>query len=216
MLSRILKSIALFVRLLRVNYQIAYGLFKITKLSKPIVSIFGGSRFQLEYLYAKQAQQLAERLMEHNISILTGGGPGIMQAAGCIKPKDRNDRARSVGISVKDLDEGFTPCVQEYFVLDYFFARKWLLTQYSQAYIFFPGGYGTADELFEVLTLIQTKKLPRACVLLVGSEFWQQLFDWIKNEMLPHNLILKEHLTFFTLTDDIEHVLAYVMSHCRQ
>ncbi len=143
----------------RVVFQLVYGFWRISKLEQPIVSIFGSARLAQDQIYFKQAHDLAQRFIAHDISVLAGGGPGIMEAVTCgAVVHDGTGKGKSIGIGVRGLGEKRSLCVQEYFELDYFFARKWLLTQYSSAFIVFPGGFGTLDELAEVLTLIQTKK----------------------------------------------------------
>lgn len=142
--------------LFRVFFQLLYGAWRISKLSDPMVSIFGGTHLKDTDFYFKKAHSLGEQLVAHDISVVTGGGPGLMQAVSCAV-YESHGKSKSIGIGVRDLKEQRNPCVQEYFELDQFFARKWLLTRYSMAFIVFPGGFGTVDELAEVLTLIQTK-----------------------------------------------------------
>jgi uncharacterized protein (TIGR00730 family) len=202
-------------RLLRVNWQILYGIWRLTGVPGPIVTIFGGARVPQEDPYAKRAHQLGHKLVTHDISVLTGGGPGIMEAASCgaIAVGKKN---RSVGIGVKELGEGRNPCVQEYFELDYFFARKWLLTRYSIAFVVFPGGFGTLDELGEVLTLIHTNKLPRVPIILIGTEYWYLFMQWFTNEALKHRLITYEDLTLFSVTDDIDYAFNIIYDACKK
>ena len=186
-----------------------------SKLQKPFVSIFGGARLSQESPYAMKANELARRLVEHNVSVLTGGGPGVMRAANCGAVKPTNGgKGKSVGIGVKDLGEGRNPCVQEYFELNYFFARKWLLTRYSSAFIVFPGGFGTMDELAEVLTLIQTKKLAHVPIVLVGVDYWKPFMKWVHDSAISHDLIEKEDLKLFTVTDDMEEAFCLVRDEC--
>ncbi len=199
----------------RVLFQVVRGAWHLSKLQKPFVSIFGGARLSQESPYAMQANELARRLVDHDVSVLTGGGPGVMHAANCGAIKPRNGgKGRSVGIGVKELGEGRNPCVQEYFELDYFFARKWLLTRYSTAFVVFPGGFGTMDELSEVLTLIQTRKLDRVPILLVGKEYWDPFMEWVKDEAIVHDLISKKDLELLTVTNDLEQVFCTVRDEC--
>ena len=200
--------------LIRVFCQLTYGLWKISRLPQPIVSIFGGSRVLDTDIYFKKAHQIAKRLVESDISVLTGGGPGIMEAASCGAIIPQKGKTRLMGIGVSDLGEKPNQCVQSYFELDYFFARKWLLTHYSSAFIVFPGGFGTMDELNEVLTLIQTKKLARVPIILFGVEYWRPLLQWLKDEPLKHGAIRKEDLALFSLTDDLEKVFCLVLDKC--
>lgn len=194
------------LHLSHVYFQLIRGIWKIAGVPRPMVTVFGGSRVVQTDPYARQANQFAQMLVNANISVITGGGPGIMEAANCALPP-LNGEAKSIGIGVRGLGEGPNKCVKEYFVLDYFFARKWLMTNYSQGFAVFPGGFGTLDELSEVLTLIQTKKLGRVPIVLIGSEYWKLLMQWLHTEALKHKLILKEELELFIVTDDLQEAL---------
>lgn len=198
----------------RVYTQLLYGVWKISKLPAPIVTIFGSARVAQTTPYAKQANELARMFTHAKISVLTGGGPGIMEAANCGVIRDDGSKVRSIGVGVRGIDEKQNPCVNEYFELNYFFARKWLLTRFSSAFVVFPGGFGTLDELTEILTLIQTKKAPRAPIVLVGTEYWQPFITWIRNETLAHDLVPSEEFTFFSVTDDLTTAFDLVRNHC--
>ena len=152
-------------------------------------------------------------LVEDDISVLTGGGPGIMEAASCGAVPTKGT-GRSMGIGVKDLGEGKNPCVQEYFILNYFFARKWLLTHYSKAFVVFPGGFGTLDELAEILTLIQTKQLARAPIILIGKEYWAHFMIWVKGEALKHGTVVQEDINLFSVTDNLEEAFCIAKGAC--
>lgn len=212
--GRISWCCGLFFRLIRVVFQIIYGAWQISKLPRPIVTIFGGARLSKKEPYWEIAHQLSNKLVEANISVITGGGPGLMEAASCGAIPRLGGKGVSMGIGVKDLGEGKNTCVQVYCQLDYFFARKWLLTRYSNGFVVFPGGFGTLDELTEVLTLIQTKKLKRVPIVLIGVEYWKDFLAWINNEALQHGLIAPEHLTLFTLTDDLEEAFCLLRDAC--
>ncbi len=201
-------------KLLKIFIQVVYGMIKMSKLPRPIISIFGGSHFKNDDYYFKQAHSLARRFVANQVSVLTGGGGGIMQAANCGAVYHSDGKIRSIGIGVKDLPEGKNNCSQEYFELDYFFARKWLLTQYSIAFIVFPGGFGTLDELAEVLTLIQTKKMIQVPIILVGIEFWTPFMTWITDEALAHGLISQKEIELITLTDDMDEIFCIVLDQC--
>jgi len=206
---------SMFYRFFKVWVQVVYGAWHLSKLQRPFVSIFGGARLSQESVHAQAANSLARRLVEHDISILTGGGPGVMYAANCGATMPKNGgKGRSVGIGVKDLGEGRNPCVQEYFELDYFFARKWLLTRFSSAFIVFPGGFGTMDELAEVITLIQTKKLARVPIVLVGTDYWDPFVQWLTDSAISHDLIDEKDLQLFTVTDDLEQVFCIIRDRC--
>lgn len=202
------------LKLIRVFFQLIYGVWRISKLPHPIVSIFGGSRLPQQDEYARQADQIGQWLVERDISVLTGGGPGIMEAASCGAIRSDGGKGKSIGIGVRDLGEGRNPCVEEYFQLDYFFARKWLLTRYSVGFIVFPGGFGTMDELAEVLTLIQTKKMKKIPIVLVGKEYWEPFMKWVIDEALKHGLVKKEHVQLFTVTDDPYEAFCLIRDEC--
>lgn len=212
--ARIVRFFSIFWQLLRTTFQMLYGAWKISKLPMPIVTIFGGSHIKLDTPYAKKAYELGMKFIERDISILTGGGPGIMEAASCGAKKYAKRKAKIIGIGVSRLGEEPNKCADEYFELEFFFARKWLLTQYSSGFIIFPGGFGTLDELGEVLTLIQTQHLKRVPVLLVGREYWAHFIQWIQSEPLKHGFINPEDFEFFKVTDDLDEAFCWVLGRC--
>lgn len=214
MFQRLTACISLFLKLMRVTFQLLYGAWRVLKVPKPIISIFGGARLPQKDPYAQKAGELAQRLVDANISVLTGGGPGIMEAASCGAFRPSKGAGKSIGIGVRDLGEAQNKCTDEYFMLDYFFARKWLLTNYSSGFVVFPGGFGTMDELAEVLTLIKTKKLPRVPIVLFGKEYWEPFLEWVNDEALQHDLITKEQTTLFIVTDDVETAFCTVRDAC--
>ncbi len=210
---RLWETIKLFFELLHVSFQTMRGYWRISKLPKPIVSIFGSARTYQDNIYALQAHELSQKLLAHNISVLTGGGPGIMQAASCNINPTKDSLARIMGIGVRGLEDR-VDCIQDYFELNYFWARKWLLTQYSQAFVVFPGGFGTLDEVVEILTLMQTKHLPIVPVVFIGVDYWQEFVDWLKNESLHHKMIDPENLQLFVVTDDLNEAFCLVLGQC--
>lgn len=214
--KRIRMSCALSWKFLRVFYQIIYGAWRVSKLQQPIISIFGSSKLPQADQYSYQANQIATWLGEQGISVITGGGPGIMEAANCgVFRTKRKKKVKSIGIGVRGLNEPSNLCVDEYFELDYFFARKWLLTEYSRGFVIFPGGFGTLDELSDILVLIQTKQMKKVPIVLVGKEYWKPFMDWINDEMLAHGLIKQEHLKLFSITDDPHQAFCFVRGECK-
>jgi hypothetical protein len=201
-------------RFFRVWRQLLYGIWRISGLNKPIVSIFGGARFKQNDYYAQKAHELAQKFVNDDISVITGGGPGIMEAANCGAIYSKKARGKSIGIGVRDLTEDPNSCVQEYIELDFFFARKWLLTRYSTGFVVFPGGFGTMDELSEVITLMQTKKIPRVPIILVGVDYWQSFMQWVENKAFRHGLVSQEDLDLLFLTDDLEKTFELVCKAC--
>jgi uncharacterized protein (TIGR00730 family) len=204
--------------LLRSYFQTICGAWKVSELEPPVVTIFGGARIPQDYEYAKKAAELGGMLSRAGISVLTGGGPGIMQAVSCsITPLHGKaaGKGKILGIGVTDLgDKAPNQCVHEYIELKYFFARKWLLTRYSSGIVVFPGGFGTLDELFELITLVQTNKMQRVPIILFGVEYWNPLFNWIINEVLQHGFVGEEDIRLFTITDDLEMVFCLLRDEC--
>jgi len=215
MLLRIRLWFSYYWRLRRVYRQTLYGIWRLTGIPGSKVTIFGSARLEQEDPYAKQAHQLGGKLVQNDISVLTGGGSGIMEAASCGAMVD-GTKAKSLGIGVKELGEGKNPCVQEYLELDYFFARKWLLTRYSIAFVVFPGGFGTLDEMSEVLTLIQTNKLPKVPIVLIGKEYWHLLMQWFEHEAVEHGTISQDDLKLFTVTDDLDQAFSIINEFCKK
>lgn len=197
--------------------QIMWGAWRISRLPRPIVTIFGGARLEQESLYARQAHELAHELIKQNISIITGGGPGIMRAASCGATHEirENIQARSIGIAVEGLsEEPAQECAQEYLIMNQFFARKWLMINYSVAFAVFPGGFGTVDELAEVVTLIQTKKLPGVPVVLIGTQYWKLFMDWLHSSALKEGLITQDDINLIRVTDNLEEALFLLKERC--
>ena len=213
--TRLAKCIVFSYKLSRVFIQLVYGVWRISKLSHPIISIFGSAKTPQKDKYATEANMLAEWFVQKEISVLTGGGPGIMEAANCgaIRSVHKGE-VHSIGIGVRGLNEPKNLCVEEYFELDYFFARKWLLTQYSMGFIVFPGGFGTIDELSEVLTLIQTRQMKKVPIVLIGTDYWRPFMQWVTEQAFPHGLIKAEHLKLFSVTDDPYKAFCFVRGEC--
>jgi len=171
----------------------------------PTVTIFGSARTDKNNLYYKEACDLSSRLASRGYNIMTGGGPGIMEAAnkGAIK-----HGVESIGLNI---DLPFEQELNEYTTkelrFDYFFSRKVMLVKYSVAYVIFPGGFGTLDELFEALTLVQTKKITGVKIFVVGSEYYQPLITFIQEKLLKEGMIDKEDADIIKLIDDLESVV---------
>lgn len=199
----------------KTSAQLLYGFIKISRLPEPIVTIFGGSRLAQDSFFAKQAHALSHRLAQSNISVITGGGPGIMQAANCGVDHEMAHliSARTLGITVRGL-EPINECAQNYIVMDYFFSRKWLMINFARAFAIFPGGFGTIDELAEVITLLQTKKLSGVPVVLIGKNYWQPLLNWLNETVLKHGLIGEKDLSLIKVTDDLDEALCLLQDQC--
>ena len=167
------------------------------------VTIFGSARTKDVDKYAKLAEKLAKKLAKNNINIITGGGSGIMGAAnkGAFKIK----KVESIGLNITLPKEQIpNPYTTKSMTFNYFFSRKYMLVKYSKAIVVFPGGFGTLDELFDVLTLIQTGKLNRLKVYLIGYDYWKYLIKFFEKSLCANNMIQKEDLEIMTVTDDIK------------
>ncbi len=177
----------------------------------PCISIFGSARTKPDHPYYLLAVEIAKKLTEEGYGVITGGGPGIMEAGN--KGASENN-GLSVGLNI---DLPFEQSHNIYINPDknlnyrYFFVRKVMFVKYAQAFVVLPGGFGTLDELFEVLTLIQTKKITRVPVILVGSSFWKGMKEWIKNVMLEeaHN-ISPEDMNLLPITDDPAEIVSII------
>ncbi len=164
------------------------------------VTVFGSARFKTNHPDYKKAREISAMLANEGFTIVTGGGGGIMQAGN----HGAHDVDKStVGFNIRlPYEQILNKYVSEPASFNYFFTRKVMLTFFADAYIYFPGGFGTLDELFEVLTLMQTKKIPIVPVVLVGGKFWRPLDRFIKNHLLKASTISKEDLKLYTITDD--------------
>ncbi len=181
--------------------------FDFLKKYPKTVSIFGSARFSPDDMHSKSAELLTSRIVkELGYVVVTGGGPGIMQAAN----KGAHEAGGiSVGVTIRlPREQDTNEYVTEELKCNYFFTRKTILALAAEAYVVFPGGYGTFDELFERLTLIQNGKIPKVPVILVGKDFWNPLYDFMKKSMLEtHDAIEAKDLELFTITDDIDEVM---------
>ncbi|HAW03916.1 MAG TPA: TIGR00730 family Rossman fold protein [Saprospirales bacterium] len=178
---------------------------------EPCISVFGSARTKPEDPNYQLAVDVAKRLVDAGFGVITGGGPGIMEAAN--KGAYMNG-GLSVGLNINlPFEQSHNPYIDPDKNIDhrYFFVRKVMFVKYAQAFVAMPGGFGTLDELFEVLTLIQTKKITNVPVILVGKEFWQGLVDWVKNTMLDkYNNISAKDMDMIPITDDVDEVVQII------
>lgn len=201
---------------LKIAWQLIKSAHFIRKVRMPAVTIWGGTHAPVHSAYAELASAFAQKLVAHDISVLTGGGPGIMEAANCGATQEKKDESylSSLGIGVSFIDKEYTnPCVPVIQV-DYFFLRKWLLIRYSLAFIVFPGGVGTVDELFELLNFMKYGKVPKLPVILIGTEYWKPMIEWFHTRALVHGFVNQYQIDLFTVTDDIEEAFALVQESC--
>jgi len=176
---------------------------------KPAVSIFGSARLTEDSPHYKDAQQVARMLSDAGFSIISGGGPGIMEAA---NRGGKEGKSVSVGLNI-ELPKEQTPNKYQDLSLNFshFFTRKVMFVKYAAAYVVCPGGFGTLDELAEMLTLMQTGKTPRIPVILMNAEFWQPLLDWFKNTLLAEDMIREKELNALKVVDTPEQVMDEIL-----
>jgi uncharacterized protein (TIGR00730 family) len=188
-------------RVFKIISELVEGFEKLARIG-PCVSIFGSARTHHNDKYYRLAEDIAFRLVQKGYGVITGGGPGIMEAA---NKGAKRGNGKSAGINI-DLPFEQKPNsyidADKLITFDHFFVRKVMFMKYAQGFIVLPGGFGTFDELFEAITLIQTRKIGKFPIILVGKKYWKGLIEWIKKEMMgeEHN-ISEDDLTLFTLVD---------------
>lgn len=177
----------------------------------PAVTIFGSARTKSRNPYYKTAEKLANLLAKNDFAVITGGGPGIMEAAnkGAYRGK-----GKSVGLDIDlPMEQGSNRYTDVRVDFHYFFARKVCLVKYSMAFVIMPGGFGTLDEFFEIITLIQTHRTARFPLILVGKSYWRGLIRWLKHTLLEGGFISNDDLDLFRLTDQPEEALDMILDY---
>lgn len=196
----------------KIMSEFVEGFEKLPKVG-PCISIFGSARTPQNHPYYEKARVLSKKLCEEGYGIITGGGPGIMEAA---NRGAQDAGGKSVGLNIIlpheqkpndfiDIDKSFNH--------NFFFVRKVMFVKYAQAFVLFPGGFGTLDELFEVVTLAQTLKIDKVPIILYGSDYWKGLKDWIQNTLLEEKYINPEDLNLLFLTDSDQEVIDSINSY---
>lgn len=179
----------------------------------PAVSVFGGARVPREHPYSIEAGRVASALAKAGFSIITGGGPGIMEAA---NRGAREAGGQSIGLNIKlPWEQRANDHVETSLLFDYFFVRKVMFVKYSCGFVGLPGGFGTLDEIFEAITLKQTGKMPPFPVVLFGRAFWAGLLEWLSDEPLRLGAIAASDLALFHVTDSPQEVADLVSEHFR-
>ncbi|WP_456382768.1 LOG family protein [Persephonella sp.] len=180
----------------------------------PAVTFYGSARVKEGNKYYEAARELAKKLVAKGFSIITGGGPGIMEAG---NRGAKEAGGRSVGLNITlPMEQVPNPYATVTLNFRYFFARKVMFNKYATAYVLFPGGYGTLDELTETLVLIQTKKLKPFPVIMYGSEYWNGLVEWIKNTVLAGKYISPEDFELFQVVDDLDEIVEIIVNFYSQ
>jgi hypothetical protein len=187
------------------------GFQAITKIDRPAVSIFGSARVLEGTPTYVSARATGATFAEHGFAVVTGGGPGVMEAAnrGC-----KEAGGLSVGFNiVLPHEQGLNAYCDIGLTFDHFYARKVMFVKAAEGFVIFPGGFGTQDELWESLTLIQTGKIGHFPVVLFDSDYWDELLDWVRAEMLDNGLVSPHDLDLVTVTDDPERAVEVIVAH---
>ena len=197
-------------RVFRIMAEIVEGIETLSNVHNA-VTIFGSARIQPDDIYYQKTEKLAKLLVHEKFNVITGGGPGIMEAA---NKGAAEAGGKSVGLNIKlPYEQKPNPYANIHLDYKYFFVRKVMFVKYAVAYVIMPGGFGPMDELFEALTLIQTKKIKAFPLILMGSEYWQGLIDWLKNVMAKEKKILAADLDLIQIVDEPEDVVKLIKKY---
>ncbi|HSC52882.1 MAG TPA: TIGR00730 family Rossman fold protein [Phnomibacter sp.] len=173
-----------------------------------VVTVYGSARFKEGHVYYELARSIGKALGENGFAVMTGGGPGVMEAA---NRGAKEGKGLSLGCNIKlPFEQSLNPYVDKQVEFEYFFTRKVILRKNSVAYVLMPGGFGTMDEIFEVLTLIQTGKLPKRPIVCMGTNYWKNLGTFLKDTMLEVGTISPEDLDLWHVTDDPADAVQYI------
>ena len=196
-------------RVLRIQAEFVDGFGTLAELG-PATGVFGSARTPADHPLYAAAEQVGTKLVGAGQAVITGGGPGIMEAA---NKGAAQAGGMSVGLGIElPFETGLNPYVNLGINFRYFFARKTMFVKYAQGFVVLPGGFGTLDELFEALTLVQTRKVTSFPVVLFGSDYWAGLLGWLRDTALTHGSISAPDLDMFTVTDDVDEAVATVVS----
>ena len=196
-------------RVLRIMGEFVSG-FDALKDVAPAITIFGSARTPESDPMYQAAREMAYKLAKHKFSIITGGGPGIMEAGnrGAVEAG-----GTSVGCNIElPFEQGTNPYVRVSVDFRYFFVRKVMFLKYTEGFVIFPGGYGTLDELFETLTLVQTGKVHDFPIILFGSDYWQGLIDWLRNRVEAENKISPGDIDLVLVTDSVDEAVEHLVT----
>jgi hypothetical protein len=199
-------------RVFRIQSELVEGFETLHDIG-PAVSIFGSARMRPGQKYYDDAMTVAKMLADDGFAIITGGGPGVMEGA---NRGAKKGKAHSIGLNIEIPAEQLPNKYQDISLsFRYFFIRKLMFIKYALAYIIFPGGFGTMDELFEALTLAQTKRIKSFPIILYGSEYWKGLFDWMKTTLVVNGTIGREDFALFSIVDRPEEIRFLINEHFR-
>jgi uncharacterized protein (TIGR00730 family) len=196
-------------QIFKIMAEFVDGFEKLGKIG-PCVSIFGSARFTPENKFYQLAQEIAYKLCSEGYGIITGGGPGIMEAA---NKGAKAAGGKSVGLNIElPFEQSSNPYIDhdKLITFDYFFVRKLMFIKYAQGFVVMPGGFGTMDELFEALTLIQTKKIGKFPIVLVGKEYWSGMLAWVKSVLIEEKTVDETDLNLVLIAEDANHAVKHI------
>lgn len=195
-------------RVMRIQSEFVEGFGALAELG-PAISVFGSARFGEGTAHYETGRAVGAKLVDAGYAVITGGGPGLMEAA---NRGAYEAGGVSVGLGIElPFEQGMNRYVELGVNFSYFFARKMMFVKYAQGFIVLPGGFGTFDELFEALTLTQTKKKTSFPIVLMGSSYWQPMLDWLRNVVAVEGAISERDLNLITLTDDVDEAIETVV-----
>lgn len=196
-------------RIFRIMSEFVEGFETLSRIG-PCVSVFGSARTPRGHRYYQLAEAVGRNLVEHGFGVITGGGPGIMEAANK-RAQEAGEVSAGLNIVIPHEQESNRYIDRDKLInFDFFFVRKVMFVKYAQGFVVLPGGFGTMDELFEALTLIQTQKASQFPIILMGTDYWKGLIDWLQGEMLAAGNISPKDLELFTLTDAPEEAVEII------
>lgn len=196
-------------QIFKIMSEFVDGFEKLGKIG-PCVSVFGSARTQADHEFYHLAEEIAFKLTKEGYGIITGGGPGIMEAA---NKGAKTAGGKSVGLNIElPFEQSSNPYIDpdKLITFDYFFVRKLMFIKYAQGFVVLPGGFGTMDELFEALTLIQTKKIGKFPIVLAGKKYWAGLIDWIKDTLTSEKMIDPNDLNLIYLAEDADDAVSHI------
>lgn len=197
-----------FVRVVRISREFIRGFRKLHFVG-PCVTVFGSARFEQDHRYYRLGVEVGERIAASGLTVMTGGGPGIMEAA---NRGARNRGGLSIGCNIKlPMEQEPNPYLDRFVEFDYFFVRKVMLVKYSVAFVVLPGGFGTLDEVFETLTLIQTQKIEGFPLIIMGMDYWAPMIDFLRNTLVARGTISPGDIDLLTLTDDPQEAVQAIL-----
>ncbi|MGI6038029.1 MAG: TIGR00730 family Rossman fold protein [Limnochordia bacterium] len=196
-------------RVLRIQSEIVYGFETLSQVHRA-VAVFGSARTPVDHTYYQLARTTGRELAQGGLAIITGGGPGIMQAA---NQGAQEGGGLSIGCNIElPFEQEPNPYLDIDVRFHYFFVRKLMLVKYSVAFVIFPGGVGTLDELFEAFTLAQTNKIQRFPIILMGSDYWEGLLTWLRERLLGEGMISPEDMDLIYVSDDPQEVKDIILN----